>query len=148
VLTDKTGLVYRFYFTGKSEPLRLGHYSPGHFFTAGDVDGDNATDFIFADEKKLECWNEKGTKLFSTELKGNAGYCPCIIRWNDGSGKIGVAVPGKGKIYIFNADGSRLKGFPLTGYSGFVIGNEDGNKVGNILITSVSGESLGCYRLF
>jgi hypothetical protein len=148
VLTDRTGLLYFFYFTGKSDTLRLGHYSPGHFFTAGDVDGDNAADFVFADEKKLECWNEKGTKLFSKELKGNAGYCPGIIRWNDGSVKIGIAMPGKGKIYLFNADGSHLKGFPITGNSGFIIGKEDGKSSGNMLITSVSGESLGCYKLF
>ena len=148
LVTDQTGLIYNFYFTGKSDTLRLGHYSPGHFFTAGDLNGDNAMDFVFADEKKLECWDAKGTKLFSKELKGNVGYCPRIVRWNDGSVKIGVAVPRRGEIYLFNSDGSLLKGFPLTGYSDFIIGKEDGKSGGIMLITSISGESLGSYRLY
>jgi hypothetical protein len=148
VATDKTGLVYNFYFDGKYDTIRVNKYSPAHFFTCGNVDNDKIPDFIYADQGKIEVWNATGKKLFEKNFRDQISYRPIIFSLHDKSNKIGTGLRESGKIYLINSDGTLYNGFPLSGLSDFALGKDDEKSPGYSLVTATRNGKLQSYEIY
>jgi len=123
VTTDINGKIYFIYFNGKVETTEIRKFSAEHFFVLEDVDKDGYKDFIFADDTKLEVYNQQKKKLFEKQFEAKILQPPLTFVFQGGKRKIGVCLAEAEKIYILNADGSNFSGFPLQGHSLFSIAN-------------------------
>lgn len=142
IATDTKGLVYFFYMDGKHETVNAGNYSPKHFFTAGDLDGNGKYDFVFADGRRLTVTDNAGKQLFSERIRKQISYMPQLINAGEKSRKVGIVSSGSNKIFIYNHDGSQHPGFPVSGSGPFIIGRLAGKNSPLYLITSDSRGQL------
>jgi hypothetical protein len=147
VTTDNKGRVYYLYFDGSHKCIETGGFSPGHFFTADDLNGDGSLEFIFIDRNKLVVMDEKGKGVFSKEFRNEITCPPNIYTFSSVLKKIGVAVKAENRIYLYNPDGSLHQGFPLQGNSEFTIGKmRDGVSYLTLIVGSHNGNIYN-YRL-
>ncbi|MFW5821960.1 MAG: hypothetical protein ACOCU7_01115, partial [Tangfeifania sp.] len=65
IATDLSGKVHYIYFDSRHVEKKTGNFSEDHFFTVGDLDGNNITDFIFVDGDEVTVLKENGKKMFS-----------------------------------------------------------------------------------
>jgi len=147
VTTDNQGRVYYLYFDGSHKQIKTGGFSPGHFFTADDLNGDGSLEFVFVDKKKLVVTDENGKEAFAKEFRNEISCPPVIYTFSSEVKKIGVADKAANRIYLYNSDGSLHQGFPLQGNSAFSIGKiTDGVSYLNLIVGSQNGNIYN-YRL-
>jgi hypothetical protein len=121
-ITDTTGVIWHIYFDGKTETLKLGEFSSGHFFDFQDINANGYKDYIFIDKNRLEVFNNDGSPMFSHEFTVPILHSPSYYHFSRQNRKIGVVASGLGQIYLLNSDGELYQGFPLLGRSPFTIG--------------------------
>ncbi|MGF1584904.1 MAG: hypothetical protein ACFCUM_06255 [Bacteroidales bacterium] len=121
-ITDTTGVIWHIYFDGKTETLKLGEYSAGHFFDFQDINANGYKDYIFIDSTRLEVFNHDGSVMFSHEFPVPIIHSPSYYHFSRQNRKIGVVASGLGQIFLINSDGELYHGFPLIGRSPFTIG--------------------------
>ena len=121
-LTDTLGQVWHIGFDGSTGVVKLGDYSPGHFFDFQDVNADGYKDYIFIDGNRLDVYGRDQSPLYSHEFPSAIIHEPGYYHFGRADRKIGVVDREGGQIYLFNSDGSIYEGFPLAGRSHFTIG--------------------------
>jgi hypothetical protein len=122
VTTDNTGKVYYIYFNGKFDTKNTDKFSPDHFFTVDDINGNGKPDFVFVDGKELKVMDENGKKLFSEKFKTPIQHQANLYSFGSKMKKIGVVESSANQIYLFDPNGKLHDGFPLQGNSEFSIG--------------------------
>jgi len=123
LLTDVTGTVYSILLDGTVESKKFGDFGPNHYFYLEDVNQDGLNEFVFVDGNKLELFRETGEKLNSRKIDGMVTSPPEFFLLSSKAKKIGITLPGKNEILLYNADATLYNGFPLYGNSLFSIGN-------------------------
>ena len=147
VATETGGKVYYLYFDGSFEEKKTARFSENHFFTVGDLDGNNIPDFVFVDGNEVTVMDENGKKIFSKKLDNPPSHPPYIYTFADNLKKVGIVDATSNRIYLFNPDGKLHQGFPLQGNSGFSIGKLSDNSTGLNLIVGSEGGKLYNYTL-
>ncbi|MFA6128151.1 MAG: DUF3352 domain-containing protein [Bacteroidales bacterium] len=137
LMTDVDGAVFSVFMDGTVESQQFGVFGPDHFFTVEDVNKDGLKEYIFVDRNKLEIFKQTGEKLALDKLDGPVSAPPDVFVMNDKMKKIGLTVPSKRQVLLFNGDGSIYQGFPLYGQTTFTIGNlEKSSTYQNLLVGS------------
>lgn len=122
VTSDTAGRVVKIFFDGRTETIPIKEMGRQHWFIASDIDGDGQPEYIFADHDALTVYNQRKTLLFARKLDELPKYPPALYGFSRNDIKIGLVGHPKGKISLFNNDGSLYKGFPLKGNTPFSIG--------------------------
>jgi hypothetical protein len=145
VASDDSGKVYYLYFDGKVEEKPGGGLGAAHYFSVDDLDGNNITDFVFAEGNKLEVADETGRTIFSIKLENPVEDQPHIYTFSPRQKMIGVNDGRDNRIYLFGPDGKQADSFPLRGSSPFSIGEL---KPGQLcVLVGNNREELVCYGL-
>ncbi len=121
-LTDTLGHVWHIGLDGSTGVVKLGDYSPGHFFDFQDVNADGYKDYIFIDGNRLDVYRRDRSAMFSHEFASDIRHEPGYYHFSRTDRKIGVVAQDKGQIFLFNSNGDIYEGFPLAGRSHFTIG--------------------------
>ena len=124
--SDKNGSISAFYFDGKVERLSDQDLSAGHYFLPSDLNGDSRLEYIFTDSTFLKVYNSENRLMFEEAYPDEITFRPFIYTFSSTDKKIGIVLPGSGRIYLVNNDGSVYKGFPLKGSSYFSIASFPG----------------------
>ncbi len=147
VATDVTGKVYYIFLNGKYAEKKTGRFSEGHFFTCGDLDGNEIPDFVFVDGNELKVMDEKGKKLYSKKFDRVVNDPPDIYTFGAGRKEVGIVDATSNRIYLFTPAGKLHNGFPLQGGSRFSIGEMTGNPGSLSLLVGSEGGNLLNYTL-
>jgi hypothetical protein len=123
MVTDIDGTVQTIAPDGTVEPVKLGEFSPDHYFIFKDINRDGLGEFVFIDRNRVEAYSQSGQKLFSKKFDGTATLRPDIYPFDGNLNRIGLTVPGRNEILLFNGDGTLYSGFPLYGKTPFTMGN-------------------------
>jgi hypothetical protein len=122
VLTDTSGGVWHVYFNGKTENLKFGSFSPGHFFEFQDVNANGYKDYIYIDNNILDVFDHNGSRMFRHEFPTAITHGPSYYYFSARDRKLGITASDQGQIYLFNSNGELYDGFPMSGISQFTIG--------------------------
>ncbi|MBK6283706.1 MAG: hypothetical protein IPF54_14575 [Draconibacterium sp.] len=122
IATDTKGTIYIIDFDGNYTEKKVGKFDDEHFFTADDLNGDNALEYVFVDGRELTIMNESGTVLFSQKFPNTIQNQPNIYRFGSKLKKIGIVDTKENRIYLFDANGNPHPGFPLQEATEFSIG--------------------------
>jgi len=123
LITDIDGTVYSILMDGTVESKKYEVFSPDHYFNVEDVNMDGLSEFVFIDRNKLDIYSQSGGKLISRKFGGNVTDPPGFYLLTGKLKKIGLTVPSKKEILLYNGDGTLYNGFPLYGQTQFTIGN-------------------------
>ena len=113
VATDTKGTIYNIDFDGNYTEKKVGKFGSNHFFKTDDLNGDNKSEFIFADGKELTVTDESGTVLFAQKFANTIQNQPNIYRFGPKQKKIGIVDSRANRIYLFEITGQTHQGFPL-----------------------------------
>lgn len=119
--TDHTGKIYRIYFNGSIDSLRIDRFSPDHYFLFRDLDADGENDYIFLDGNRLEVYAQDKSEICKYEFDAPIQDPPVYYYFSDRERKLGLLSRSQGLIFLINKDASLHEGFPLTGTSLFSI---------------------------
>ncbi|MEL7588413.1 MAG: hypothetical protein AAGU19_17015 [Prolixibacteraceae bacterium] len=122
ITTDTDGKVHLQYFDGKTGTVDPGNFGEGHFFRAEDLNGDNKTDYVLADENMLMAFTDQGKKIFERKFNSPVTEVPAIYTFGPSNKKLGVVCAGENRIYLVDTKGQLYPGFPLPGNTTFSIG--------------------------
>lgn len=122
VSTDKNGVINKLSFSGKLTKSKIRNFSPNHFFTLSDIDGNGSKERIFVDQNKLLVYNHNNTIKFEYNFKNNITSPPCVYKFSSKDIKIGIADIKDEKIFLINNMGELDNNFPLVGNTLFSIG--------------------------
>lgn len=137
LITDIDGTVYTILLDGTVESKKYDVFSPDHYFNVEDVNMDGLSEFVFIDRNKLDIYSQSGERLNSRKFDGNVTDPPCFYLLSGKLKKIGLTVPSKKEILLYNGDGTLYNGFPLYGQTQFTIGNlEKTSAYQNLLVGS------------
>ena len=79
VSTDEHGKIRMLGFDGSIKNIVTGNFSSGHYFLPVDFNGDGEVRFIFAEKKKIVCYDLSGHLIFSHLLEFSADQFPSIL---------------------------------------------------------------------
>ena len=147
VATDSKGTIYYIDFDGNYSEKKVGKFGSNHFFKSDDLNGDNKSEFIFADGKGLTVTDESGTVLFTQKFGNTIQNEPNIYRFGPKQKKIGIVDSRANRIYLFDFTGQPHPGFPLQGATEFSIGKSTQSSKKLNLIVGSKGGSVVCYTL-
>lgn len=147
-VTDTTGTVWHLYLDGKTSPLSISDFSPGHFFEFQDVTADGYKDYIFLDNDRLEVYSRDGSLIFGHDFQMPVSHPPAYYYFSGDDRKIGVVSKDQSIIYLFNSDGEIYDGFPLRGRSLFTIGFLDSGQGNFHLIVGSDDNFLYNYSVY
>lgn len=146
VTADTSGTLISFYFDKRLTKTNLGKWTDGFHFVTGNIQGDSIPELIFTDDRQLYVYSSKDSTLlfshnFNTEIAGSPLFFPAANK----TYTIGIATNAK-LLYVFEDDGSIIKGFPLEGYPPFYFGRlkNDGHRYA---LVSRDGRKLAAYKL-
>lgn len=122
VTTDTNGTVFFIDTEGNVREQKIKKYTPLHYFVCEDMNGDENSDFIFADKNIVETYKSGKKLIYTKELEGPVSATPVVFRFTKKTHKTGVVSSSAGKIYLLNSNGSVYNGFPLAGKTMFSIG--------------------------
>jgi|GEM_PF-819753 len=122
VTTDEEGTICTVSFDGSVKKLRIGKFSPQHFFLDEDLNDDNQREYIFLDGNTLTVYNSNGKTIFSKNYLNKIDVSPEIILIPGKGKKLGIVDRKQNQIYFYNPDGSDYEGFPVEGNSVFSFG--------------------------
>lgn len=146
VTNSYNGTVFYINKNGEVEKKTFGTFSPEHFFTVEDLNGDHRNEYIFIDHNKLFVFHSSGNPLFDYTFSQDISLEPVIYTFSSNDRKIGIVSARAHKIFLFNNDGEVYKNFPLTGQTLFSIGKFRSTTAGFNLI--VGGENNFLYNYF
>ena len=146
VCTDEKGTIRLFNIDGSQDSLFIKEFSPNHYFVIKDIYGDNKNEYIFADENKLEVYNNSNKLIFSYIFDSEISYMPRFYSFKEKEVKTGIVCKDDKKVFLLNNDGSLLDGFPLIGCSEFSISNLYNDKK-NYLIVAGLNNLLYNYKI-
>ncbi len=140
VTTSSNGKVYEIDLDGNVKTKDFSSFTPSHFFTLYDIDGDGNKDYIFGDKKEFSVYENNGKMKFKYEFENTIYFPPNIFVFPNNIIRIGLVDRKSSLIYLFNNDGSLYQDFPLNGYSPFTIGhfNPESPKF-NLIVGSKDG---------
>ncbi len=147
IATDTKGTIYNISFDGNFTERKVGKFDDEHFFTADDLNGDNAMGYIFVDGKELSIIDESGTVLFTRKFQNTIQNPPNIYRFGSNLKKIGIVDTKANRIYLLDSTGKLHTGFPLQGATDFSIGKTVQSAKNLNLIVGTTGGSVYCYKL-
>lgn len=147
IATDTKGTIYNIDFDGNYTVTKVGKFNDKHFFTADDLNGDNALEYVFVDGKELTILDENGTVLFAQKFPNTIQNQPGVYRFGSKMKKIGIVDAKDNRIYLLDSSGKPHPGFPLQGATEFSIGKTtQGAKDLSLIVGSKQG-SVYCYLL-
>ena len=79
VSTDEHGKIRLLGFDGSIKNIATGNFSSGHYFLPVDFNGDGEVRFIFAEKKKILCYDLSGHLIFSHVLDFTTDRFPSIL---------------------------------------------------------------------
>jgi len=147
ILTDVDGNVCTIGLDGTVTSKKLGSFSPDHYFTMMDFDRDGQNDYIFIDRNKMEVLRQSGEKILTRKLNGLLAFPAEVYLFNDKLRRLGMTIPSKNELLIYNSDGSMYNGFPVTGQTPFIIGNIDQSSTYQNLLVGSEGGYLFNYAI-
>jgi hypothetical protein len=133
ITTDASGNIIYIDLKGNVYKKRIIKVSNKHTFTATDLNNDGKLDYIFTEANTLLVFNSNGKTIFTYSFAGNIKYPPQILKFSSTNIKIGIVIPSKSKVYIFNSDGTIYNNFPVQGNSIFSVGHLN-NKNFNLIV--------------
>ena len=147
IATDTKGTIFNIDFDGNYTEKKVGKFDDEHFFTADDLNGDNAMEYVFVDGKELTILDNNGTVLFTQKFPNSIQNQPNIYRFGSKLKKIGIVDTKANRIYLLDATGKPHSGFPLQGATEFSIGKTTQSAKNLSLIVGSKGGSVVCYGL-
>jgi len=140
IATDVDGTVYTILMDGTVDSKKLGEFSSDHYFTFEDINKDGLSEYVFVDRNKMEIFSQKGEKAITHKFDGNVTSSPEMYIMDGKVKKLGMTVPARNQVLLFNGDGTVYGGFPLYGQSDFTIGKlGQTGKYMNLLVGSEEG---------
>jgi len=143
--TDTTGTLLSFYFDNKQSKTSLGSWTPNHYFNMINIQQDSLPELIYTDKNQLYVYGERDSVLlfhhkFDSEIRS-----PVFFPTESGQYVIGIPSAAR-LLYVFDSEGSVIKGFPMTGLSPFYYGKirNDGHRY---VLLSQDGLTLAAYQL-
>ncbi|MDD4645599.1 MAG: hypothetical protein PHY99_06385 [Bacteroidales bacterium] len=137
ILTDVDGNVCSILPDGTVESRKLGEFSPDHYFTMLDSNRDGQNEYVFIDRNKMDVFNQSGEKVLTRKLDGALTGSPGLYMMSDKHKRIGLTIPSKNQVFLFNGDGTPYSGFPLYGMTPFTMGSlENTASYQNLLVGS------------
>jgi len=128
IVTDETGIVYRYNFKGVFDKYELmPKVSQNYFFTYADVDNDGKGDYIFADNNRLNVLNKDKTIKFDFTFNSRVNGPAQLIQLNDSTVKLAVSSGDEG-LFIFDSNGNLNRGISLAGKTPINITSIDNRK--------------------
>jgi len=147
IATDTKGTIFNIDFDGNYTEKKVGKFDDEHFFTADDLNGDNALEYVFVDGRELTIIDENGTVLFTQKFSNTIQNQPNIYRFGPKTKKIGIVDAKAGQIYLLDSAGKPHPGFPLQGTTEFSIGKTMQSAKNLSLIVGSKNGSVYCYSL-
>ncbi len=147
IATDTKGTIFNIDFDGNYTEKKVGKFDDEHFFTADDLNGDNALEYVFVDGRELTIMNESGTVLFTQKFPNTIQNQPNIYRFGSKMKKIGIVDAKASQIYLLDSTGKTHTGFPLKGATEFSIGKTMQSAKNLSLIIGSKGGGVYCYTL-
>lgn len=129
VSTDSAGNVVRVYFNNDTETVHLSEFTDKHYFLYANADGQEGSEYVFADGNRLSVYGADESLLFSQEFDAPVSAMPQFFRLADNAPRIGVVTGQTSEIWLLNGLGMIHEGLPLSGATAFAIGdfNNDGS---------------------
>lgn len=125
--TDEKGNVISLYFNDNFQSMNFHPYSGNHHFEWADIDNDANLDYVFADGRILEVYNQEQELLFQMKFDTTITAGPNLYSFSNAT-KIGITLGSLDEIYLINKNGNIGENFPMHGNSAFSIAdiNKDG----------------------
>jgi hypothetical protein len=125
LITDIDGTVHAISLDGAVESRTFAEFSHDPYFSVEDVNKDGLSEYVFIDRNRMDIFNHSGEKLNSRKFDGDVVSPPDFYLLTGALKKIGLTIPSKNEILLYNGDGSLYTGFPLVGQTAFAIGKLD-----------------------
>lgn len=143
--TDTSGRLFVTAFDFLQSDKSVGQWTTQHTFDAVNIEGASTPELVFTDEGQLSVYRyEDGSPVYHYDFKRQLASRPQFFRLADGTHRIGIATGGNQLIYVFNTDGTVVKGFPVSGSPYFYYGLLNGGQ--HVLLCSKNDRNLYCYR--
>ncbi|HCN82526.1 MAG TPA: hypothetical protein DIT07_02745, partial [Sphingobacteriaceae bacterium] len=144
--TDTAGTIKNIFFNGKMAEKSTGIWSEKHFFDAKNITGDINPEWIYLDKSQLYVYNSDNTLAYNYNFGAEIVNRPQYFLSNQSTYQIGIASSKDNLLYLFNEDGSFVKGFPIEGVPNFYVGNFMNNGF-RYLICGDKSNYLYVYKL-
>ncbi|WP_423147968.1 hypothetical protein [Rubrolithibacter danxiaensis] len=146
VTTDTSGTLLNFHFNGTVTDKSFGSWPSEHFFYLMNINREESKELIYLYTNQLEVYDSDNTLLYTYEfpypITEDASFFPV----NNTMYQIGIYCGKNKSLYLFNDDGTLVKGFPFKGEPNFSI-STIGNKGERYLICGTEGNHISAFKL-
>ncbi|WP_207427369.1 hypothetical protein [Pedobacter sp. SYSU D00535] len=146
ITTDATGALLSISPNGQMEKVSLGTYTSNHYFESRNVAGDEQPELILVDKNHLNVMTAEGNPIFNYEFPAEVKSRPQFFNTNQYFYQIGISLSQENKLFLFNDDGSLVKGFPAEGTGLFSVGTIKGNGI-KYLLSTKKDNKLYAFKL-
>jgi len=123
LLTDTIGTIHFISLdNGKITQQKIKPFPSSHFFDFIDIDGDGRGELIFAANNKVEVYNRDGKQIIDIKTSDEIVKPPQVYGFSATDLRIGIVLPSKNQIWLYDNKGKPIKGFPMNGNTMFSIG--------------------------
>lgn len=122
VITAADGMVCLINLDGSIEKVRMGKFSPQHYFINEDINNDGRAEYLFLDGNLLELFDYRGNTVFTKVFPDKIDAAPKVLNLEGKGKKLGILDKKSNQIYILNPDGSNYEESPVEGNTLFDFG--------------------------
>ncbi|MXV15929.1 chromate resistance protein [Hufsiella ginkgonis] len=146
VTTNQAGQLVTVNLEGRMNVKNMGSWSAGHFFDTYNIANDESKELIYLDNNQLYVFGADSNLVFNYEFGHNILSRPEFFSMESQSYQLGVASASDQLVYLFNDDGSILKGFPFHCLPDFYTGTLDKGRA-RYFICGKTDNYLYVYKL-
>ncbi|WP_169719442.1 PQQ-binding-like beta-propeller repeat protein [Olivibacter sitiensis] len=146
ITSDTSGNIKSFFFDNKQLRKRIASWGSTHFFDAQNIAGDSIPEFVVLDRRHLYVYNNADSSLiYDHSFNQDITDRPQFFAQNNKRQLVGIASGSERLLYLFEEDGSPVKGFPVNGLPNFYFGRLK-NDGGRYLLCATNERTLSAYR--
>jgi len=146
VTTDSSGTLIKVSFNGNLTRTNTGTWDKSHFFAYRNILGDENPELIYMEDKQLTVLNKDASPAFNYIFDNEIKSSPSFYSIDNFTYQIGLSSEQTGQLFLFNDDGSLVKGFPIAGTGNFYCGPIKNDGV-RYVIGANNGRTLYVYKL-
>lgn len=143
--TDTSGAIKSIFFNGKVSNKNTGVWSGEHFFDLKNITGEKNPEWIYLDKSQLYVYNSDNTLAYNYNFEFDIVNRPQYFQYQSVY-QVGISSSKDNLLYLFNEDGSFVKGFPIEGVPNFYVGSFMSNGF-RYLICGDKSNYLYVYKL-
>lgn len=146
VTADSTGKIVRVSLSDFKEQFRLQRFDTPVNMIYSDLNNDGKKEYIFQSASELSVYNSQREFVLNYKFKQHMLPNPLLIKFPDGSTKLGAASSSSGLVYLLNSNGATAVNFPIKGHTLFTAGDIANDGL-FYLITGTTGNNVAAYPL-